>query len=164
MNALLFVSLILATAQAEAPAGAAEKPPQLRAAPLTQAPAIDGDVLGDPVWTAVPAQDGFWQTIPDAGQPASERTELRVAFTAESLYVAVVCHDREPTGIIASGSRRDGSLDDTDSVRLVLDTFLDRENGFVFGTNPAGLEYDAQLTRGSAAAGRASSDRATRST
>jgi len=147
VNTLLLLSLILASTQAEAPAAASEQPPQLRASPLAQAPVLDGDVLADPVWAAVPAGESFWQTTPDAGQPASERTELRVGYTAENLYLAIVCYDREPAAIIASGSRRDASLDDSDSVRVVLDTFLDRENGFVFGTNPAGVEYDAQLVR-----------------
>ena len=147
MTALLLLSLILASAQAEAPAASGATPPQLRATPLLQAPVLDGAVLADPVWAAVPSGESFWQTTPDAGRPASERTELRVGYTAEKLYLAIVCHDREPSAIIASGSRRDASLDDTDSVRFVLDTFLDRENGFVFGTNPAGIEYDAQLVR-----------------
>lgn len=139
-TSLLFA---LALASADLSAG----PPALRALKLESPPTLDGDVLGDPAWGPVPAGVGFRQTTPDEGQPGSEDTEVRVAFTAESLFVAVICHDRDPAGIIVSDSRRDASLDDTDSVRLVLDTFLDRENGFVFGTNPAGIEYDAQLVR-----------------
>ena len=42
-------------------------------------------------------------------------------------------------------SRRDSSLADSDSFQLILDTFLDRQNGFVFGTSPSGQEYDGQL-------------------
>jgi len=139
----MLLALLLAASAADASVG----PPVLRAMKLAEAPALDGEVLMDPAWAAVPSGDGFRQTTPDEGQPASERTEVRVAFTSSGLYVAVVCHDRDPAGIIVSDSRRDASLDDTDSVRLVLDTFLDRENGFVFGTNPAGIEYDAQLVR-----------------
>jgi hypothetical protein len=48
---------------------------------------------------------------------------------------------------MVSDSRRDASLDDTDSFRFVLDTYRDGQNGFVFGTNPAGIQYDAQVTR-----------------
>ncbi|MCP4654389.1 MAG: carbohydrate binding family 9 domain-containing protein, partial [bacterium] len=43
-------------------------------------------------------------------------------------------------------SRRDASLRDTDSIQVILDTFRDQRNGFVFGTNPAGIEYDGQVT------------------
>jgi Domain of unknown function (DUF5916) len=135
--------LALSLTAVERPAG----PPVLRAVALETPPVMDGDVIGDPAWSAVGAADTFWQTAPEAGQPASERTELRVGYTAESLYVSVVCYDRQPSAIVVAGSRRDASLEDGDSVALVLDTFLDRQNGFVFGTNPAGIEYDAQLTR-----------------
>ena len=37
-------------------------------------------------------------------------------------------------------------MDDTDSFQMIVDTYRDRQNGFVFGTNPAGIEYDGQVT------------------
>jgi len=57
-----------------------------------------------------------------------------------------VCFVRDPATIIVSDARRDSSLVETDSFQIVLDTYRDQQNGFVFGTNPAGLEYDGQLT------------------
>ena len=53
--------------------------------------------------------------------------------------------DRDPSGLTTSDSRRDSPLDDTDSFRIVLDTYRDRQNGLVFATTPSGLEYDGQL-------------------
>ncbi|MBM3808404.1 MAG: carbohydrate binding family 9 domain-containing protein [Acidimicrobiia bacterium] len=88
----------------------------------------------------------FTQEQPDEGQPVSEGTEVRVIFTNDALYIGAVMYDREPGGIVMSDSRRDGDLDDTDSFRMILDTFRDRQNGFVFGTNAAGVEYDGQVT------------------
>ena len=67
-------------------------------------------------------------------------------YTNDSLYVGVVCYVADPATIIVSDSRRDSQLRDTDSFQIILDTFLDRQNGFVFGTNPAGIEYDGQIT------------------
>ena len=127
-------------------AARAAAPPRLDAVLLSEAPTLDGDVLNDAAWSAVPASDSFWQTTPDEGQPASERTEVRVAYTRDTLYIGVVCHDREPGRIIVAESRRDSPLDETDSFQVVLDTFRDGQNGFVFGTNPAALEYDGQVT------------------
>ena len=115
------------------------------AAPAEQAPTLDGDVLGDPAWAAATPASGFWQNAPDEGQPATERTEVRILFGNGMLYVGVVCYDREPSAIIMSDSRRDSSMADADSFMLVLDTFQDRQNGFVFGTTPAGQEYDGQV-------------------
>ena len=116
------------------------------AASVEDPPTLDGDVLGDPVWAAVEPVSGFRQSAPDEGQPATERTEVRVVFTDDTLYVGVVCYDRDPSGIIVSDSRRDSSMNDADSFQMVLDTFSDRQNGFVFGTTPAGQEYDGQVT------------------
>ena len=109
-----------------------------------QRPAIDGRV-DDAVWAQAHAHDGFVQQEPNEGEPASERTEVRFLLDRQNLYVSVICFDRSPEGILVSQSRRDADLGDTDSIRIILDTFNDGQNGFVFGTNPFGIEYDAQV-------------------
>lgn len=108
-------------------------------------PQVDGEVLGDPVWRGIEAATGFVQTAPDEGLAASERTEVRVVFTDDTIYFGIVCYDRDPSSIIVTDSRRDSSLTTSDSFQLILDTFLDQQNGFVFGTSPSGQEYDGQL-------------------
>jgi hypothetical protein len=113
---------------------------------VTEGPTLDGNVLDDPVWQQVPPITEFWQEQPDEGQPASEKTEVRIIFTRDTLYIGVVCFDRDPSGIIVSDSRRDADLNDTDSFQMIFDTYRDQQNGFVFGTNPAGIEYDGQVT------------------
>ena len=114
-------------------------------AEVERGPTLDGDVLGDPAWDGVPFATGFRQTAPDAGQPATERTEVRVLFTEDTIYFGVVCYDSDPDAIIMTDSRRDSSLTDSDSFQLILDTFRDQQNGFVFGTSPAAQEYDGQV-------------------
>jgi hypothetical protein len=121
-------------------------PPQAEAVRASREPVVDGDVLEDPAWEGVPLLDAFWQIAPDAGYPASQSTEVRIIFTDSTLYFGVVCFDEDPSGIVVNESRRDSPLDDTDSFQIILDTYLDRQNGFVFGTNPTGLEYDGQVT------------------
>ncbi len=106
---------------------------------------VDG-VLDDEAWQSAPVVSSFSQVQPDEGQPASEATEVRIVFTANTLYVGVRCLDREPSGIIVSDARRDASLIESDSFTIIFDTYRDRQNGFVFGTNPAGIEYDGQVT------------------
>ena len=117
-----------------------------RAHRVERGPDIDGDVLGDVVWTGTTPVTGFRQNTPDEGEPASERTEVRILYTDDTIYFGVICFVRDPDTIIVSAARRDSSLAETDSFRIVLDTYRDQQNGFVFGTNPAGLEYDGQLT------------------
>jgi hypothetical protein len=112
---------------------------------VAEAPALDGDVLNDHVWSAAVPLTAFWQTAPDEGEPASEQTEVRIVYTADALYIGVVCYDRDPASIVVSESRRDASLGDTDSFRVLLDTFLDHQTGYVFGTSPSGQQYDGQV-------------------
>jgi hypothetical protein len=133
-----------ALAQVAGPGGSSR--PTATAVRVPEGPTLDGDVLGDPVWSHAPPITGFWQEQPDEGQPASEQTEVRMIFTRDTLYIGVVCYDREPGAIIVSDSRRDADLDDTDSFQIIFDTYRDRQNGFVFGTNPAAIEYDGQVT------------------
>jgi len=121
-------------------------PPSVTAVRVPEQPTLDGDVLGDPVWQQAVPVSSFWQERPDEGEPASERTEVRLVYTADTLFIGVVCYDREPDAIIVSDSRRDAPLDDTDSFQVIFDTYRDNLNGFVFGTNPAGIEYDGQVT------------------
>jgi hypothetical protein len=125
--------------------GGADRP-TASATPVAEAPTLDGDVVGDAIWQQATPITGFVQYQPFEGQPVSERTEVRMIFTRTTLYVGVVCYDSDPSGIIVTDSRRDSSLDNTDSFRMIFDTFRDRQNGFVFGTNPASLEYDGQVT------------------
>ena len=124
----------------------AQTSPKLANAISVEAPpTLDGDVLGDPVWAAAEPVSGFRQSAPDEGQPATERTEVRAVFTADTIFFGIVCYDRDPSLIIVSDSRRDSSMNNADSFQMVLDTFSDRQNGFVFGTTPAGQEYDGQV-------------------
>ena len=102
--------------------------------------------MNDPIWQTVQPQDLHTQD-PIEGAPASEKTEVRIIVGKGNVYVSVIAFDSDPSKIIVSQSRRDASLNETDSVVMVFDTFNDRQNAFVFGTNPLGIEYDGQVAR-----------------
>ena len=119
--------------------------PSTTATQLSRAPSIDGDVLGDDAWSNINPTSGFTQTRPNEGVPATQRTEVFVGFTEDTLYIGVMAYDDNPGAILVTDSRRDSALDDTDSFQVIIDGLLDRQNGYVFGTNPAGIEYDAQV-------------------
>ena len=112
--------------------------------PVTSTMTIDG-VLDEDVWTkAVPAT-GFIQADPLEGQPASEATDVRIAFDADNLYIAASCHDTDPGGIVVNQIRKDFTGNDQDTFEVLLDTFADRRNGFVFSTNAEGAKADTQI-------------------
>ncbi|MEQ9592433.1 MAG: DUF5916 domain-containing protein [Cyclobacteriaceae bacterium] len=132
-------------------AGFSQSMPDVRDRPKTSAhklegdPEIDGEVINDEFWQKYEPFDDLKQIRPYSGQPASERTDIRVGYTETMLYVSVVCYDSQPDKLVVSDARRDASLDGTDSFIFIIDTYHDKQNGFVFGTNSLGIEYDAQV-------------------
>ena len=107
-------------------------------------PTLDGRVT-DEVWLGTEPFTTFTQQDPVEGAPATERTEVRVVFDKSNVYIGIICFDTEPDKIIVNQSRRDADISETDSIIIVLDTFNDTQNAFVFGTNPLGIEYDGQV-------------------
>jgi hypothetical protein len=137
--------LAAASALEAGPASPPSTPPEALAT-RGAAPTLDGEVLSDAAWAGIAPLTSFWQIAPDEGAPASQPTEVRILFTDDTLYFGVVCRDSEPAAIVVNESRRDSELTNSDSFQIVLDTYRDLQSGFVFGTNPAGLEYDGQVT------------------
>ncbi len=157
---LLLQSAVLLAQQSEAGSGAGARQLTAAGVPLARAhrvqdgPSVDGEVLNDPAYADATFVSGFVQNRPFEGEPASERTEVRIVYTSDTLYFGIVCYTDDPTTIIVADSRRDSDLTETDSFRIILDTYRDSQNGFVFGTNPAGVEYDGQLTNEGQGSGR----------
>ena len=62
-------------------------------------PTVDGD-LSDPVWQKAAVIDQFIQIVPDSGEPATERTEVRIVYDSDSLYIAAYVHYTDPTAVV----------------------------------------------------------------
>lgn len=115
-----------------------------RAHHIAEPPSIDGRLDEDLWLTGAPLTD-FIQRVPRDGELASEHTEVRVLFDENALYIGAWLFDSEPQNIVFGEGIRDYNIEQSDAVVLILDTFRDRQNAFVFGTNPAGIEYDGQV-------------------
>ncbi|MBK6458881.1 MAG: carbohydrate binding family 9 domain-containing protein [Gemmatimonadetes bacterium] len=113
---------------------------------ITKAPVIDGR-LDDAEWKDGEPFRGFVQREQSEGAPATERTEIRFLTDGEALYIGAWLYDREPSGIVPGEKVRDVTLTNSDYVAIMLDTFHDKQNGFLFATTPAGIEYDGQIIR-----------------
>ncbi|HTM34910.1 MAG TPA: DUF5916 domain-containing protein [Vicinamibacterales bacterium] len=116
----------------------------LLAVETTEPPTIDG-LLDEALWQRIEPATGFIQSDPIEGQPATEQTEVRVAFDKDFLYIAARCLDSDPSGVIVNEIRKDFVPREQDAFEVLLDTFLDRRNGFVFSTNAAGARSDTQI-------------------
>lgn len=106
---------------------------------------IDG-LLDEPQWLLATPATGFAQFEPEEGEPATEKTEVRVLYDDHNLYLGVRCWDREPDKIVANELRRDAELGHNDMVGIMLDTFHDHRNGFGFCFNPLGTKQDGLIT------------------
>ncbi|NOT08863.1 MAG: carbohydrate binding family 9 domain-containing protein [Gemmatimonadales bacterium] len=142
--------LTLATLAVPALLAAQTPPPASRPAAkahrVDAGPAIDGR-LNDAAWAGAPPLSAFVQHEPFDNQAATERTEVRIVFDRDALYIGARLYDSDPAGIIRGEVRRDANLKEQDSFLILLDTYLDRQNGFAFGTTPSGIEHDGQVTR-----------------
>ena len=142
------IVLLLGNAMAQSGVPPEQRPrPSMGASSLSIAPQLDGQVAGDPAWAGVIPATGFTQVQPDEGQAATQRTEVYIGYSDTAMYIGLIAYEEDPSRLIVSDSRRDSSLDDTDSFQVIIDGAMDRQNGYIFGTNPAGVQYDAQVIK-----------------
>ena len=115
--------------------------PRVRAVEVTEPIEVDG-WLTESVWRGQ-ALGGFIQAEPREGDPATEETEVWVAYDGANLYIAAYLHDsQEP---IVNDIRKDFGESTQDVFQVILDTFRDRRNGYVFLTNAEGARGDRQV-------------------
>ncbi len=89
----------------------------------------------------------FIQREPSDGEPATQPTEVYVGYDDVNLYAVFLAFDSDPDGIRARMSPREDTGSD-DWVHIVLDTFNDQRNGYMFGASPLGIQWDALWTEG----------------
>ena len=106
---------------------------------------VDGN-LDEPAWKlAQPATD-FVQSEPRTGDPVTERTEVRLLYDHENLYIGVYCFDSAGAeGIVVTEVTRDYAPRENDNFIILLDTFNDNRNAVMFSTNPKGAKRDTQV-------------------
>jgi len=115
----------------------------MRAGRTDAPPRIDGR-LDDAAWAAVPAEGNFVMQWPKDRAPATERTEARVLYDRDALYVGIRLYDSRPDSIAAQLARRDVSGIYSDWVHVIIDSYHDRRTGFRFTVNPKGVQKDVR--------------------
>lgn len=118
---------------------------EISAIRLNEAPRIDG-YLDDEVWKSIEPITQFTQVWPSDGSPATEKTEVRIAYDENNLYFAFKFHDKNPELIRAKNLERGGRNDRDDNAYIALDTFMDGRNAYLFEMNALGTQDDAMIT------------------
>ena len=105
---------------------------------------VDGD-LTEPDWQKATPISQFTQFEPNAGEPLTESTEVRILYDDKHIYFGFICSEPERSKIVANKMRRDAMLWDNDNVFVLLDTYNDRRSGFFFRVNPLGSREDVAI-------------------
>ena len=136
-----------------APAQSPEPPPPatpgggrvLTAARARGALRIDGRLDEDAWARARPTVEAFTQAVPSSGAPATQRTEVRVLFDRNALYVGFRLYDSRPDSIAAQLARRDAGGIYTDWAHVAVDSYHDRRTAWRFSLNPRGVQADGAI-------------------
>jgi predicted porin len=144
LAALLLLAVIPCSSFADDKAPAKPASREVTIAHLSSAPKfaqfvdMDADKIAA---TGMAKVEGFVQERPKDGEPASQRTEAYLGFDEKNIYVAFLCFDTEPDKVRARMTRRETAFSD-DFVEVTLDTFHDQRRGYVFWSNPVGVQAD----------------------
>jgi len=114
-----------------------------RAVRAEKPPKIDGK-FDDAVWALAPSDDRFTQQFPDEGKPPTERTEFRVAYDDDNLYIAVSCFDSRADRLAARLTRRDRDIE-ADWLAVYIDSRHDHSSGLIFQLSAAAVQVDGEL-------------------
>jgi hypothetical protein len=101
---------------------------------------VDGR-LDDAAWAQARPITQFSQTQPRQGEPATERTEVRILYDDNAVYVGAKLFDTDRSGIRAQLARRD-AFTEADLFEVAFDSYHDHNTSFVFGVNPSGVKTD----------------------
>ncbi|HPT13561.1 MAG TPA: DUF5916 domain-containing protein [Bacteroidales bacterium] len=140
---LVIVSLIILLVGSRAKAQSTKPVKKYQTARIANsAPVIDG-VINDSEWQGAEWQGDFVQREPDDGASPSQRTDFKILYDDNNLYVAIRAYDSVPGAIVHRLSRRDNS--DGDWVGLIIDSYADKLTGFGFGVTAAGVKFDLMI-------------------
>ena len=113
----------------------------LRAARATEPIRLDG-LFTEAVWQSAETGSDFIQRYPTPGEAATLRTEVRIAYDDDAVYVAARMFDPRPDSIAAPLARRDPGSVNSDWIDVIFDSYNDRRTAYRFGLNPAGTKLD----------------------
>lgn len=108
---------------------------------------IDG-VMDEQGWLDAAVADNFYMILPMDTSFSQVSTEVRMTYDEEKLYILVINHHAVPGPYYVESLRRDFSFQKNDNFLLFMDPFDDQTNGFSFGANAAGAQWDGIMYEG----------------
>ncbi len=116
--------------------------PSVEASPRTAPITLDGR-LDEPIWATVQPATDFRQAQPKPGDPAVQKTEIRILYDDAALYIgARMFDDKGAAGVRSQLVRRDQFGANSDQIQFVLDTYHNHLGRTIFSVGPAGNKQD----------------------
>jgi len=137
----IFIITFIFTSSIFPSSGSGQK---LKVLKISEKPKLDGK-LNDVAWRDVPVFSEFRMVHPETGNDPTERTELKIAYTSKHLYIGVKCYSDDPKNISVNTMKYDQHArwsNGDDTVKILIDPFLDMRNAYVFIVNPKGAQTD----------------------
>ncbi len=108
---------------------------------------IDGETT-DEAWTNAQFADDFNMMLPMDTSKARVKTNVRMTYDDDNLYILAECYNLLPGPYFVESLRRDFAYTKNDNFLIFIDPFEDATNGFTFGVNAAGAQWDANIYEG----------------
>lgn len=105
---------------------------------------IDGRV-DEAIWEQIEPLH-ISQKVPDAGAPPTQKTEIRITYDDENIYLSGRMYDAEPEKIVANSKKRDDFTENTEWCGFLIDSYDDRENALAFYVTPTGSKLDMAIS------------------
>ncbi|MFN0274823.1 MAG: DUF5916 domain-containing protein [Chitinophagales bacterium] len=106
---------------------------------------LDGK-FSEPDWNNAPVVTEFIAFDPVPGEAPSQKTEVRMIYSDEFLFIGITCFDTEPEKLIIQNLERDANPELDDGVAVIIDSYNDKTNGITFASTAGGNRYDEQIS------------------
>ncbi|MBI3503031.1 MAG: carbohydrate binding family 9 domain-containing protein [Bacteroidetes bacterium] len=114
---------------------------------ISHPPKIDAD-LNDSCWMNIPVATDFIQSQPNPLLPSRKKTDVKLAYDNNAIYVLAIMYDSSPDSILHELSTRDNAFfgPNADAFGVLFDTYHDKQNAFLFSVTAAGVQADTRLS------------------
>ena len=120
---------------------------RLKAKKTVQPIHVDG-FLNEPIWSESDTTGPFHRILPIDTGYAHAQTEVMITYDESNFYLGIICHDTLPGKRPVESFRRDWNFGKNDNFFAAIDTYNDQTNGFAFGVNAVGGQWDGSQSNG----------------
>ena len=143
LNILLICSIATLTLQAQKKNESYQYPIR----PATSAIKIDG-IIDEAAWQSADEVSDFFMVLPMDTSRAQVKTAVRMTYDNDNMYIVAVCYNGFQGEPVVESLRRDFNFGKNDNFIVFIEPFNDQTNGFAFGSNAVGAQWDGTMFNG----------------